>query len=73
MSDGPAPPLTREQVIERARRLREDVASVFEAAANWNLANPDQPPIDPDQDGRLRQMLDALDEMLYPNWPKQPQ
>lgn len=73
MSDGPSALLTREQVLERARRLRDDVASVFEAASNWNLANPDQPPIDPDQDGRLRQMLDALDEMLYPNWPKQPQ
>ena len=54
----------REQVIANMRKHRREIEEVFTAAENWNAANPDQEPIDPDPSGVLRRIADGLDRVL---------
>lgn len=55
---------SREIIIARAKHLRGEIEQMFIDAAHWNSINPDKPPVDPDPDGKMRQIADGLDKML---------
>lgn len=58
--------LDREQIIRRARELRNSIEQIFCDCNYWNVHDRKQgeAPIDPDPDGRLRLLADGLDRML---------
>lgn len=55
---------TREQLVARMRKLRQDIAAIFDDAEHWNRLHPDEEPIDPDPDGLLARIAAALDASL---------
>ena len=56
----------RVSLIARCIELRSEVAQIFSDCAHWNdnVRRPDEPTIDPDQDGLLRLLLDKLDAQI---------
>lgn len=56
--------VTRESLLDRFRRIRADIASIFDDADHWNRVNPSHAPIDPDPNGELRRIAVALDRTL---------
>lgn len=62
--DIPPQPQTREQLVARMRKLRQDIAAIFDDAAYWNRVHPDEEPIDPDPDGLMARIATALDASL---------
>lgn len=58
--------ITRNQLIENARKNRNEIAQLFTDAAYWN--NHVRPPgvaaINPDPDGQLARIAAAYDAML---------
>lgn len=57
-------PTTRDTLNDQAGSLACEIAELFADAAQWNAAYPDQEPIDPDPNGQLRRIYDALVGML---------
>jgi hypothetical protein len=57
---------TREQLIDRAKRIRASIEQIFTDAKYWNehVRTPFQEPIDPDPDGELAKWAKAIDGML---------
>ena len=54
----------REVMIGRWKVQRAKIQQLFDDAAHWNATHPNEPPIDPDEDGALRRLADAIDKML---------
>jgi hypothetical protein len=54
------------EIMDRARKLRADIAQTFADAAHWNSINVPHkgPPIDPDPDGKLKRIAAGIDRML---------
>lgn len=52
---------TRAQLVEDLRAMRENIQLAFNDAAHWNRLHPDEEPINPDPDGKLREMADQID------------
>jgi hypothetical protein len=55
---------TRTVIVGRARQLRAEIDQIFKDADYWNAAHPNDPPIDPDPDGRLKAIAKGIDTML---------
>ena len=57
---------SREQIILQAREIRSNIAQMFSDAQHWNDVNAPWkgPPIEPDQDGKLRRIADCIDRVL---------
>lgn len=55
---------TKDELFARARTLRAEIRQVFLDAEYWNRLNPTKVPIDVDPDGKLQDVLNALDKML---------
>ena len=49
---------SRQQLINRAKAQRADIAAFFADADCWNMENPDDP-IDPDCNGELRRLAEV--------------
>ena len=54
----------RDKLIQRFTKLRAEIRQLFLDIEHWNSIHPDEKPIDPDPDGRLKRMADAIDKML---------
>lgn len=51
-------------LVENMRHMRGEIEKIFIDAAHWSRLHPDEEPIDPDPDGELRRIADALDVAL---------
>lgn len=61
---------TRAQLIAKARDNRADIEQYFNDVTHWNnTRGKTEGVIEPDPDGSVRRMADALDKMLA-NEPK---
>lgn len=62
---------TRDAIVARARKLRDEIAQTFADAEHWNRVNVPWkgPAIDPDPDGRLKRIADSIDRMLSAETP----
>lgn len=59
------PDMTRDEVLDAWRAQRREIAQYFDDAARWNASRGAiEGAIDPDPDGELRRLADAIDEML---------
>jgi hypothetical protein len=47
----------RDDLIARAAKMAQEIQQIFDDQAHWNRMNPDEPPIDVDQDGLLLMRL----------------
>lgn len=56
--------ITRQGLIDEARRIRKEIEQIFLDAEHWNLIHPEENPIDPDPDGTLVRMAKGIDEGL---------
>jgi hypothetical protein len=54
----------REVIVNRAKKLRAEIEQTFLDADHWNRTHADQPPIEADPDGQLRQIASGLDSFL---------
>lgn len=54
----------RRVFYDRAKKLANAIASIFEDAERWNATHPDEQPIDPDPDGLLRSIHASLGRFL---------
>lgn len=56
----------RDRLIHRSIKLRAEIEQIFTDCASWNdnARKPHEEPIDPDPDGQLRRIADALDRTL---------
>ncbi|MDB6017707.1 MAG: hypothetical protein JWR19_2196 [Pedosphaera sp.] len=57
---------TRQQIIQSARKQRIEIQQLFIDVEHWNTAvRPEtEAKIDADPDGKMKQIADALDQML---------
>jgi hypothetical protein len=57
---------SRAAIVEKARKLRAEIAQTFADAEHWNRVNVPWkgPAIDPDPDGQLKRIADGIDRML---------
>lgn len=56
---------TRKQIINEARRQREEITQYFNDVSHWNnTRGKTEGIIDPDPDGSMHRLGDALDKML---------
>ena len=56
---------TRNEIINEARRQREDIAQYFNDVSHWNnTRGKTEGIIDPDPDGSMHQLADDLDKLL---------
>jgi hypothetical protein len=63
---------SRTIIIGRARQLRAEIDQIFVDAEYWNSEHPNDQPIDPDPDGRLRSIADGIDAMLAKEQERKP-
>lgn len=58
--------LERKKIVLRAEALRESIKQHFCDIEHWNTSvrRSDEEPIDPDPDGKLKAMLESLDDGL---------
>ena len=58
--------VARQQIINRALKLRVAIQQIFTDCASWNdnARKASEEPIDPDPDGQLRRIADGLDASL---------
>jgi hypothetical protein len=64
-------PQTREELVGRMQKLRQNIRDIFTDAEHWNLTHLDEEPIDPDPDGLLARIAAALDVSLAAEEPRQ--
>ena len=55
---------SRAQIVAKAALLCNEINQIFLDADHWNNIHPDEEPINPDPDGKLKRMLRALEYML---------
>lgn len=57
---------TRAEILVNFRSLRREIEQMFIDCASWNenVRMPHEDPIDPDPDGRMRRLVQAIDELL---------
>ena len=55
---------SREQIIQRARFLRAEIAEHFNDVAHWNRTHSAIEHLDADPQGELQAIADGLDVML---------
>ena len=51
-------------IIARAKHIVSEIDQMFRDAEYWNSRNPNEPPIDADPDGTLRQLRVNLEAMI---------
>lgn len=54
----------RRRILKNASENIDEIEQLLADVAHWNRTHPDQEPINIDPDGKLRQMADALRDML---------
>lgn len=57
-------PAERAHIMARGRRLRAEIEVIFTTCDHWNRLHPDEEPVDPDPDGSLRRIAEALDRQF---------
>jgi len=55
---------SRAEIVGEMRRLRDECQDIIASCEYWNAAHPNEEPINPDPDGRLRRMIAAYDRVL---------
>ena len=59
---------TRQQIITEAKRQRDELTQYFNDVSDWNnTRGKTEGIIDPDPDGSMHRIVNALDEMLANN------
>lgn len=54
----------RGMLLAMMRQLRSDIEHIFTECDRWNRTHPHEPSIDPDPDGELRRLTQAMDAVL---------
>lgn len=57
--------MTKESLLRRRSRLAHDIEQIFIDAQHWNecVRETHEAPIDPDPDGELKRILEALKQV----------
>lgn len=61
--------VTKQQILDRAKRQLNEVHQYFLDIEHWNSTNLPNDRIDPDPDGRLTQMAHSLEGFITNNSP----
>lgn len=51
-------------MILRAEKIKAEIEQIFVDASHWNRIHPDEEPIDPDPDGKMKECWHYCDEVI---------